>query len=372
MNVLQSKLEKKQQIIDEYKNKKLSFYIEKKKYLSFYNVQEAIPTFKKMHSLLINDTLFIENIEKKIDDKNKKYKNEIKSMPNVHERMISERKRFKEEYEKEYKKMKKYGKNKQLLDTQSSYCETVNTVDEFTYRLKEENDDEAIEFFKNFVILRKRVIQSIPLKEYLEFKNNKVLQNILESNQNFILDSKTRQNKYSDIQYEDTIRYFYKVIASSSYCTEILHRQVSSMCFYFLEFLYFIKTRYNPRKVLTSKYFTGQPEHINIFFRAMIRLTYYMRVIKKSNQFDINDILFYLDLYVPNEFTYLEILNELEKYLSYTAHYFKYLDIFNSLLNITLNSYIRAGTKLEYLLEIDDIKTIIYYELQKFFLDKVL
>jgi hypothetical protein len=352
--------QKKENLLSKYKNKQISFYHEKKKHLSIYNIKDNVDNFKKMHALLQQDSTFIDNIEMKINKKNKDTIKEIKET----------KERIRRQYLEEWKRVKKY-RNKTFLDTQSDYCPTVKTNDS-KIRYIHDGEDQAMQYFKNFIILRHRVINSIPLKEYTKLKDDhfiEIIFNMQPSDAFKITGSNIEQVKFL----EDSIRELYTKISNSYYCKSILHRrQLTSFCFNFIEFLYFKTTVGNPNRYYVTRYYSGQPEFMNLFCNIINKLLHHTRFIKKEKNISLEDIFYYLDVYVPSETTLLDILEDFDSYMDYIKHFLKYIDIFNVLYGLTYNSYIKAAKKLVYQFELNDLRIIIHNELVKFFEDKII
>jgi hypothetical protein len=353
--------QEKEKILKRYKNKEISYYYEKKNYLSFYDVNKTIPIYKKMHGLLMKDSLFIEKIESKIEKANKQALSVLKA----------EKEDMKRRYANEWSRIKRYKKGKKAMffDEQSDYCSTVDSKKQHPYNQGADDKSEAKVLFANFEIRCNRFLQLIPLKEYNRLKRNKIFKSILEMDLNFAL------NYFNDTVKIETYRAALEELSNhvmnGEYYDEKMQLHFKPMCFYFLEFLYFVSTVAVNNKFLPLKYYTGQPEHMILFSNAMNRMLYFVRRAQRRVEFTVEDVLFYMEHLVLSDHQFLSILQNIDSYIEHMENLLRYRTLFNSLYNLTYNTYVCASRKLDYVFDIAELRKIITSELTNFFQDKI-
>jgi len=351
----------KEKILKRYKHKQISHYYEKKKYLSFYDVNKAIPTYKKMHSLLMKDSVFIEKVESKIEKENKKALTLLKE----------EKEDMKRRYANEWSRIKRYKKGKKAMffDDQSDYCSTVDSKKQLPYNQGADDKSEARVIFLNFEISCNRFLQKLPLKEYTKLKRNNIFKSILEMELSFAL---TYFDSIAKLEtYRAALEELSNHVMTSEYYDKKMQLHFKPMCFFFLEFLYYVSTVSVNNKFLPLKYYAGQPEHIILFSNAMNRMLYFVNRVQRRIEFTITDVLFYVEHVVLSEHQFLNILQNIDSYIIHMENLLRYRTLFNCLYNLIYNTYICASRKLEYILNITELRRIILSELTNFFQDKI-
>jgi len=353
--------EKKFFTLGQLKDKKISYYNKQKKHIGFYEMGTLVPKYRRIKERAIHDDKLAFKIKK--DIKRISCKNELLSNNPLTKYS------YKANMLRELEKIKKYHK----IATSSDFIDTENsTMSLFELTIQEGINEQNNKLFKNFLMLKENV------KEGIKSKN--IASRLLESQftKKFF---QLNWSNFSDLiiipikevlEYKLLVKDILKFLTLYAKDDLFVLNNARSMSHSFLEFMYFSHTRELTNTCYVTRYFTGQGEHQSLFTNAMRRMIWFMRLIDKKTEFNLEDMFLFMEIYIPNYQTLIDITDNMHMYIEYHKLICQHSDIMNSLRAVLYKIYLEISIEEGFEIEANTIQEIVTRKIATFLEDEII